>query len=200
LIVALVALCVAPLLNVLSPVRAANFSAPELPRNPGAWSGPVAAQPSRWSPYLVGADAITRADYLNGTKRIEAFVALYSHQEQGKELTGYQNSLEGEQSTVIRRARTDDAVLNELELEHDGHRSLVWYFYDVGGLATSRALVAQLYYGLNSLVGAPVSKIVAWREECPSGDCNVAREDLRRLLESAERLSPYSNDKTARDS
>jgi hypothetical protein len=68
-------------------------------------------------------------------------------------------------------------------------KAVVWHFYRIGSKQTGRGSVAQLRYGIASLVDAPVSQVVALRARC-AADCEEARAALSDFMAAADLGSP----------
>jgi exosortase A len=175
---ALGALAFGPLWNLFMPVRAASLpSANEmLPRSVASWTGPDDAFDTPWKPVFNGADQQQFGRYSDGARSVEVYVADYATQAQGRELVGYDNSVVGAGAETLSEARdpTSGPAIDVTIRERDGSHSAIRYFYRVGGLRTDRGTLAQVWYGVSSLVGAPRSSIVAMRAECRP-DCAAAQ-------------------------
>jgi EpsI family protein len=164
---------------------AAQVAVRELPTNPGAWRGPLAASDS-WQPDFPGADAQQQVEYRSTSSAVRVYVATYASQRQGKELVGFDNSLlDKHHDTLVaeRRVSQDGLEVNELETERSGTTALIWYRYEIGSRYLARGIAAQLQYAVASLVGAPTSRLIALRTECVP-DCAAARPQLAELLQT----------------
>lgn len=168
----LAALAVGPVWEVASPVRPALIKpgAVALPENPAGWSGPheanAGAYGTDWSPVFAGADYRQMGAYRRDGRRVEAFVAAYAFQQQGKELVGYDNSLAGKQPK-------------------SGQAFVMRHVYRIGRLHTPSGVMAQLGYAVQSLGGTPLSSIVALRAAC-TPDCVSASTALDELMQALE--------------
>jgi exosortase A len=185
------ALAAAPLWELAMPPEPAALPAAHevLPSDLSAdWWGPNAASATSWRPVFVGADVEAHGSYSSVDRKLEVYVAVYGLQQQGKELIGYENSLLGKNAdaSIVARSTIDvRGPATELVLRARlGEEFLIWYFYRIGSLQTDRDLVAQLAYGVRSLVGAPLSRIVALRTRCEP-DCDEARAILQSFVDSA---------------
>ena len=177
-----------PIWSLLRPMQpTALIADEELPRAPANWDGPdVGPGDSGWRPVFVGADVARLGSYRHGAQEVSLFKAAYLSQQQGnKELIGYNNSVLGETSaTVIGSSSVRGAAhpMREIALrEADNSLSLVWYFYEVGARKLTSPLLVQLWYGVHSLVSAPVGRIVAVRAECQP-DCDTLRRQMGGFL------------------
>jgi hypothetical protein len=166
------AVAVGPVWEAVSPVRPASIEPGRvaLPENPAGWSGPHAAKAGAsgagWNPVFPGADYRQMGEYRRDGRRVEAFVAAYAFQQQGKELVGYDNSLSGTQLEA-------------------GQPFTMRHVYRIGRLQTKIGIVAQLGYALQSLGAAPVSGIIALRAAC-TPDCVSANTALDELMQALE--------------
>ncbi len=157
-----------------------------LPVAAGAWQGPMPPLPA-WSPSFVGPDAERRASYLNANGgAIQLYLNLYRSQQPGKELVYYENSLfsPGTWSRVWpeRTGRLEVSgapALAAAEVESPvGQRWLVAYVYQVGGLTTTKAPLAQASYGLLSLIRPAPAGIVSLTVQCAE-NCQKAQALVR---------------------
>lgn len=184
-------LALAPLLDLSTGgARAAALKSSDLlPIDPGSWRGPTqeAGGVSEWEPVFVGADASAQGVYRDLDETVELYVAAYEYQAQDKELIGYANSILGDGGyRIVSEANIEPhGPATELVLRtRSGRTYVLWYFYRVGSLQTTRGVVAQVWYGASSLVGRPVSSVVALRVACRDS-CDSARLTLRRFLDTA---------------
>lgn len=187
--VALAAISFGPAWNVLVPSSAAAMPTTDtlLPPATAGWSRtPVSSD--AWQPRFIGADAEQRGFYSNDRTRVEAFVAAYVTQAQKKELVGYNNSLLGddaEQVTATRRIEPRGPVVELQVTDAAGQQALIWYFYRIDSLQTASDFLAQVSFGTASLVGSPISSVIALRASCEK-DCSNTRAALQELLLSLQ--------------
>ena len=71
-----------------------------------------------------------------------------------------------------------DSYIETVVADSEGHKSLVWSVYDIGGREFVTPLLSQLWYGVRSLGGAPYSVLFAFRTTC-SSSCDEARATMR---------------------
>jgi exosortase A len=135
---------------------------------------------SDWQPKFAGADFTEAVTYSKAGRSVEAFTAIYYEQRQGKELVGFGNAVNGAlQVAGFGRISVPSGEFAEIEARNAaGEASLIWYYYDIEGWRTTRDLTGQLMYGLRSLAGAPLSRIIAYRMTCED-DCPAARVAMR---------------------
>jgi EpsI family protein len=159
-----------------------------LPNGRDGWSGPDSLQLEGWEPHYVGANAHARATYSkSGGATVEVVTFAYSAQRQGAELIAQDNSIvgkagvDGEPALDVEdtaTVTTHDITFDELVVtDNAGERWVIRSTYVIGGRPIASARKAQLWYGLTSLAGAPLSAILAVRAQCLP-DCDAARQTL----------------------
>jgi hypothetical protein len=92
---------------------------------------------------------------------------------------GFTNSLEGESLHVRRRASGEHPWLEMEAMDTSGVSWLLWYSYRLDDRWYDRPLSLQLRYGVDALIGAPVSSVIAMRTACMGTDCATARTTLQ---------------------
>ena len=144
-----------------------------------------------WQPRFGAADFTGAVTYRAPGRAVEAFTAIYFVQRQNKELVGFGNAVGGAlQTTEVERIAQPAGAVAELKARDSaGRASLIWYYYEVEGWRTTRGLAEQLFYGVQSLAGAPLSRVVALRAQCAE-DCSTARDDLVRLFAELDSAVP----------
>ena len=173
-----------PLIALLFPVRPAQpLNSPLLPALAG-WDGPRQVD-SDWRPTYADSDRRQLAGYFSQGRALQAFIAEYDEQRQGKEIIGYGRSLisglDGEAGTSGTLEMPGGAA-RWIQIGAGGEpRSLVLYYYAIGKTQRVQPLAAQLTYALASFGGAVRSRVVAVRATC-AATCDAATEDARRLL------------------
>jgi EpsI family protein len=184
---ALAALAVAgtgPVLGAFAPAGVSPSPHALLTAVPG-WLGPEIESTS-WQPVYPGSDRADSAGYRRAGTAISSYVAEYDDQRQGKELVGYGNSLlHGVDGTVTSREPVQLAGGEALSLEiaaHDGTRSVVAYFYEIGGSYRISGPGAQLTYAVKSIFRPTTSRVVAVQVMC-ADDCAAAKAAARQWLE-----------------
>jgi EpsI family protein len=186
---AMVALVVAPLAvytvvgTIDSAAAPVAFAAP-LGRN--GWVGPVGA--GAWQPDFVGPHSQWSVAYTGPAGHNVDMVAIgYSSQAQGQELVNEENSLFAA-STFTPTAEDKvtlgpDSYIETIATDAQGRRSLVWSVYDIGGRKFVTPFLSQLWYGVRSLGGSPISVLFAVRTTCESS-CDAARATLRSFVQT----------------
>jgi EpsI family protein len=148
-----------------------------LPLLTGEWQGPLPAA-AQWRPRFVGASDERRASYARAGQRVEVYLNAYGPQSPGRELVFHRNSVApADQWTRVRTiAASETAPSMMLVTDATGDRWIVTREYVVGGRATAGPALAQLYYGLKSLVRPTASGLVALAAACdPNCDAAVER-------------------------
>lgn len=180
-LVSLVAIGLGPSIGVLIPVASAAKPNVLLPEHVDGWSK-LDTCSFAWHPAYVGADSTSMQSYAAPAGEVCAFTVTYLSQRQGKELTGFPNSLAGSEARHT-RTRTAEGAFNEVRwANEDGDTIVAWYTHAIGERATSSSVAAQLIYGTRTLVSSPASSIVAVAARCTS-DCGEERDRLHRLLQ-----------------
>ncbi len=159
------------------------------PAGQASWRGPFVAADALWQPQFVGPHSQRCVVYEGPAARsVEVMAIGYSRQEQGRELVSEVNSLVGKRGlTAIAydQAVGDGERFRELVAEDGaGHRSLIWWVYDVGGRRFATPIYSQLWYGLNALIRPPYSVLYAFKTVCEHSSCAAARVTLENFVES----------------
>lgn len=163
-----------------------------LPPAPAGWSRVETQAMSTWNPVFAGADHVERARYTSlAGPEVQVFIASYATQQQGKELVAYGNGLVGPgDGDVVQESRAASAELaRELFVRSPDGRSVIRYYYDIGGHRTDRGIYAQLWYGVKSIRGQVRSSVIALRAQCVP-DCGKAQELLNDFSESIDARKP----------
>jgi exosortase A len=176
----------ASLWNLLTPIRVATAASVQFPSRVAGWSGPeVVLASSR--PVFENADRIDSGAFLNGTAHVDAHVVTYLSQTQGRELTSYKNSPLS--PTAVRNSSGEPVDVwpakELIEENASGLRTVLQYGYVVGRRHTSSGLVAQVSYGLRSLIGPVPSHAIVVRSPCNESSCTEARQVLRSFVMSS---------------
>ena len=161
------------------------FSAPA---GRAGWQGPVADVPPTWNPDFVGSHSQWDFTYRSVTGHNVEMIAIgYTRQAQGQELVSEDNSLFGAApfTTVAETTVTlgGESYIETIAADEQGHRSVVWSVYDIGGREFVIPLMSQLWYGVRSLGGPPYSVLFAFRTEC-ADSCDSARATLRSFVQT----------------
>jgi len=182
-ILALAAMALAPVWSIVNSSHSQQFAGAPLLGPIDGWSGPIDAS-GTWRPEYPGADQQEIKQYSSAAGAVEAFVAVYYTQRQGKELVGYGNSATGHEllvrELVTLRTASGGEVKEALVSDEQNRQSIVHFGYEVGGQSFVSGMRSQLWYGFASLGAAPVSQVVAVRAVCEGG-CDRARELLGRF-------------------
>lgn len=145
-----------------------------LPLAAGRWQGPFPPAVV-WSPRFARPDGERRASYRSATGRtVEIYLNLYASQEEGRELVYYDNSLlapgfwsrSWPLETRVLEAEGMHALATMEALGPFGQRWLLAYVYKAGGWTTVREPLAQVGYGLRSLLRPAPAGLVALTIQC----------------------------------
>jgi len=182
---ALVGLLVAPVWLLADDNSIAKDQLPQLlPTTLSGWSVQESSRED-WLPVFAGADATQRVQYSKASSAVEGYAALYAEQHQGKELVAFNNSILGETLQVRRQGNAEQGNWLELEAtDSRGDRWVLWYGYRLDDTWYRDTLSMQVRYGVESLVSAPLSAVVAFRARCQGEDCSTARAVLRDVTTS----------------
>ena len=152
------------------------------PAGRAGWQGPVSAVGDGWKPDFVGPHSQWSFVYQGPPgRRVEMVAIGYASQAQGRELVSSENSLLGVTGRASMAEDTvrlgDGAYMETVAADDQGHRSVVWSIYDIGGREFVTPLWSQLWYGVRSLGGPPYSVLFAFRAACDAS-CDTARDTL----------------------
>lgn len=135
---------------------------PSLPVGNEDWIGPGPVSLG-FRPAFVGASDVVSGQYSDGLQPIELHIVFYSEQQQGDELVGWQSrpfdpnewrsTRRGK--TSIRQVPNSDEGLSAQSLLITNDRQLLrlWYWYDIGGVLTSRPSLVKSRQAWNAIVG-----------------------------------------------
>jgi exosortase len=164
-----------------------------LPDRTGIWSGPLKGD-SRWAPSFRNAAQTLRAAYRSAGVQVEVFVAEYGTAQPGAKATDQTNTLISsgwqtlpsetlERDTIAGRRPALGVISAETP---SAERWLITYVYDVDGIKTTSAVLAQIMYGVISWKGKASSRIVAAAIRCRDG-CDSEKLELRDFWDSVPR-------------
>jgi len=158
--------------------------------DPGpAWVAATLDINSSWQPVFPGSDRRQRLAFTNRSgsgDTVEVFSISYLRQRQGAKLVGIYTSLTGPELLVgpEQTVAGPTGAFHETEVAEPTppHASyLIWSRYKTDDRDFTSPFPAQLWYGINALVGNPRASLIALRAACRP-DCTSAR---RALLEFA---------------
>jgi EpsI family protein len=181
---AVVALTAAPLVVGLA-LTGADRTAPgafQLPPGRAGWQGPLETAADTWRPVFVGEHEERHVSYTNAAgATVEVLAIGYRLQEQGRELVNEGNSLFGTHTVTVLTSQTVEAYGQRywelVTADAEGHRSMIWCIYDIGGHTFVIPITSQVWYGLRSLTARPYSVLFALKVPCTS-TCSEARGTL----------------------
>jgi EpsI family protein len=171
-------------LNTRSALQAAPTSLPKLQAVPMAamqWQGPLPAA-APWSPSFERASDARRLRYVAATESapaVEVYLNVYGPQQQGSELVFFSNTVSapGHWQTVGGRGALAFGQPAWTEQLQGDQRWLIGHLYVVGGHRTTSGLLAQLLYGIGTLVRPPPAGVVALAVQCQA-DCSAQYAQL----------------------
>jgi exosortase A len=179
---AVLALAIAPVWNLLDGNRAASASPHALSHSIAGWS--VQEGELTWNPVLKGADIKQHVAYRAQDVTVDAFVATYLWQQQGKEFVGYGNSVLGDMTALRERTEAPAPWRVTRARDAQGEEWLVLHTRRIDDRWYASAIEAQLAYGFRSLFQAPLSSMIALRSPCKP-DCTQALDGLLRFVAGA---------------
>jgi EpsI family protein len=140
-------------------------------------------RPSFQRPYLVLHDGYSTVD---GTIRVDAYVARYAYQGPNAKLVYFRNTLDRGWQTTGSRTHVvafgdDSRTVTELVLAVRGERRLIWYWYRVGGVPTHERTRAKLLEVPALLRGRRDGAVVAVSARC-AVRCDDARTEMAEFL------------------
>lgn len=162
-------------------------------RAPAGWEGPheFAAD---WQPRYPFATASRAYSFVAAdAQRVDVFAVWYREQSQSAELIGSGNSLYGAADGLQRQSagiapggdwRED--IVRDVRDVRDA-RYVIHYRYRIGDRTFVRPVLAQVWYGVSSMLRPSPSTLTAYRARCEP-DCDAARR----------RLTAFSTNPTAR--
>lgn len=169
----------------------ASLSLPALTgcTGPADWASP-------WRPSFAGADAETSGSFVCDGRQVDAFVAAYGYQEQGKELISAGNVVLPADWRRVTTKGTDTfeaagrrIAVNEATIALPDRRVLVWYWYDVNGRPLLTGPQVKLREALAGLAPGPsVSSVhvvaVTDAGDDPGATRAAAEQAARALLDT----------------
>jgi EpsI family protein len=153
-----------------------------LPVAAGRWQGPLPPVVA-WSPRFAHPDWERRARYQTATGgTVEIYINFYASQDDGRELAYYDNSLlapgfwsrSWPLETRVLDADGAQTLATMEALGPFGQRWLLAYVYKVGRWTTVREPLAQVGYGLQSLLHPVPAGVVSLTVQC-NKNCQEAR-------------------------
>lgn len=169
---------------------------PSLPTtNAEEWTGPI-RHAGFWDPQYKSRDIHLSGVYVsNGLFQVQLDFFGYKQQHQGKELIYYGNSVFNralwkpveEKSLKIDSANAwGPNQVNQLTLAHKNsdERSIVWYWYDIGGSLLTSDSEVQLKSGLKTLLGDQRAGVWILSTECKNLDSTQCKAAAARQFKS----------------
>lgn len=177
------------LVTAIPAVRAATGQIGSVPMLAARWNGPLPAA-SVWHPRYAGAEQELHVAYDSAAGPIEVYVNLYADQRSGRKLITYGNTiLPDPQWRIARRTRWWQPLAGAFgatpltttgQVGGSRQRWAFAYTYVVDGFQTSNSLLAQLDYGMLSLLHPIGSGVIAVGAPC-TPSCMAARDRVQRF-------------------
>jgi exosortase A len=149
---------------------------------PGAWTG-------GWRPELQQADFAAAGSYLCGDHPVNAVVAGYFSNVQGRELVNDENQPvphEWRRFVTAGNSRFDAGdgrrvEVNEVVHEGGGFSSLIWYWYVVGDRTATRPAMVKMLQAIDLVEGRGQAGALFWLETPLGNEPSAARNRLARV-------------------
>ncbi len=177
------------LVTTVPAVREATGQLGGAPVLAARWSGPLPPT-AAWRPNYVGATQEQHVAYDGPSGPVEVYTNLYTDQRSGRKLITYGNTLFPDPPWRIARGAAwwqpligafGAAPLTTTgQLGGSRQRWTFTYTYVVGGFQTGNSLLAQLDYGILSLLHPVGSGVIAVGAPC-NQTCTAARDRVRRF-------------------
>ncbi|MDR4483497.1 MAG: exosortase A [Nitrospirales bacterium] len=128
-----------------------------------------------WTPHFEGANTVLTRTYTNGDRQVHLFLAVYTQQQQGRELVSQNNTLIGGNQWVLVTENSRETLVEnfpltvrEMHLRSVVASRLVWSWYWLGGHRTSNAYIAKLlqttaYFWGEATAGAIIALAADYR-------------------------------------
>jgi exosortase A len=179
--------CLALALPAIAPLADANvaptdrWAALRLPPAVPGWLRSESTGPR--PPVFQNADRTEVHDFVRDGVTIQAFQAVYLEQMQGKEFAAFDNRPFGENVSPQEFSLAGDWLEARVR-DRNGREWLARLLYRIDDAAFASARRAQLAYGVESLLGDPLSSVIVLRAGCAS-DCDGARNALDHFMRDA---------------
>ena len=151
----------------------------QLPILVDVWQGPLPPQ-ADWRPRFARAADEIRAAYGSSEGTVQLYVNVYGAQSQAHELISYDNSILPENWTVVRELPSQDRMNVVIAADSAAQQWVIASTYAVGGKLTNVGVLAQVYYGVHSIVRPVASGTIALAAACNS-DCARAAARVQRF-------------------
>ena len=153
------------------------------------WQGPIEATQDNLNPQFLGADTKYSANYSKDGKKVLFYTAMYTFQEQGKELISWNNSLFDKSlwtiySKQIRKIKLNSDTNKYLQVEESivrnpsGKTRVLWHWYTVAGVNTVKPVMAKILIIKNlfskNKLGSSIYLLAT--------DVNISVDQARQLL------------------
>jgi exosortase A len=148
----------------------------------GAWS-------ERWRPEFRQPDRLASGTYLCSGRPVNAFVATYVANTQGRELVNHNNKAvpdalryrAGVGKGSFASAAGKTILVNELHVDQSAASSLIWYWYETDDTAATSPVVVKLNQALRLLLSRRTEATVYVLQTSVDGPLDMSREPLMRV-------------------
>lgn len=137
-----------------------SLPTPHLPLAAENWQGPASSSPG-YRPLTIGADLRLAGTYQGQSGRVDLYIDFFADQSDGSELIRRGNDVFAApnwrllRSTTLQTIAFDDEtfVVRQGAISNGKQQRLLWAWYDIGGIRTTRPTLAKLYYAYHRLTG-----------------------------------------------
>jgi exosortase A len=151
-----------------------------------------------WLPTWPSPDFGGAAAYDCGERSINAFVAGYTHNVQGRELVNEELRIIPEsarRSAVESKAQFSSRAgisteVNEVRAEFHGSPALIWYWYSVGDRSATSPAVAKLLQALQLILAGRSDGTLYWIQTSVDASLEVSRAHLTRVAAALAAAGP----------
>jgi len=157
-----------------------------LPEGVHGWRGPTVVN-NQWNPLYRGVSGSIKGDYQKNDDSVSLYLGYYVSQGQEHELINDLNSLAGaamwhiiSDQTGVKRGSMRELVLRS----EQGHKSLLWYRYEVSGLITTNRYLAKLFQLWGLVIDRTDANVVAILVDLDEDKPAITRAVLRDFVEN----------------
>ena len=158
------------------------------------WQVSAQAEPI-WRPDFPAADLMRFESYRSGKRQVDLFIAFFTHQRQGYEVSNSTNRFADEETWVRAASGRREAivdgkptVLRYERVKSGSDQRLVWYWYWVDGRFTANPYLAKLLETRAKLLGGKNAAAVVAVATVERDGETVAAGDLSAFLGDVQNL------------
>ncbi len=183
----IIAVSVGPALAYIVSNKQAEITHIELrlPNGVEGWKGPTVID-NRWKPLFIGASGSVTGRYQKHADSVSIYLGYYTSQGQERELINDLNNLAGSATWHIISSKKglERGGMRELVLRSDSaKKALVWYRYEVGGIATTNRYLAKLLQLWGLARGRTDANVLAIFNQLDGGDPEISQIVLRNFVD-----------------